>query len=156
MTFPVIVAVAVAIYFLLRNDGERNNSEVTPMPLKQISPTSKILNMAKSIANAEGFGIPDAIPTRANNPGDLVIPGWTGETLGAEKISVFSSVEEGWQRLYNQLNLIVTGRSRVYTLDMSIAQMEKKYAPHAAGTWARNVARGLGVDPDTSLREVLT
>lgn len=155
MTFQVLAVTAVAVYFLLRG-SKRDNSEVSAMPIKKISPNAKMQRFAEAIARAEGFGIPGAIPTLANNPGDLVIPGWTGEKLGSEGISVFSSGEEGWQRLYNQLNLIVTGRSRVYNLDMTILQMGARYAPKDATNWARNVARFLQLSEYSSLREALT
>jgi hypothetical protein len=122
--------------------------------------TPKIAAMARAIATAEGFYVPDSIPRRANNPGNLVLPNWTGPTLGAERISVFPSVEEGWSRLHRQLALIVTGQSRVYKLDMTIADMGNKWAPggavNIAGAWASNVARMLEVPPTATLRSVLT
>lgn len=155
MIFPALVAVAVVSYFLLRRE-ERNNSEVTIMPVKLVNPDSKMKAFAQAIATAEGFGIPGKIPSLANNPGDLVIPGWKGEKLGAEGISVFQTPEEGWNRLYYQLNLIVTGRSRIYNLNMNILEMGARYAPHDSAVWANNVARALRLSVYSSLREALT
>lgn len=111
-----------------------------------------IQNFARAIAYAEGYGIPSAIPTVANNPGDLVIPGWT-PTLGAG-IAVFDSAEYGWSRLYRQLALIVSGQSSYYRLNMTIAEMGRIYAG-GDENWSRNVASYLGVSPSTSLIQVL-
>jgi hypothetical protein len=120
--------------------------------------SNPIKAFAAAIARAEGFTISNSIPARAHNPGNLAIPGWTGETIGAEGISVFGSDAEGWERLYRQLQLIVDGRS-LYSLDWSIAQMGDRWAPAATnpgGYWARNVAAALGVPTSTRLRDVLT
>jgi hypothetical protein len=122
--------------------------------------TPAIAAFARAIATAEGFYVAGSIPRLANNPGNLVLPNWTGKTLGSERISVFASVEEGWQRLYRQLALIVAGQSRVYSLDMTIAEMGNKWAPGGSmnlpGAWASNVARMLEVPPTATLRSVLT
>lgn len=121
-----------------------------------------VLALAEAIAHAEGFGVPGAIPTRAHNPGDLVIPAWPGPSLGAEGISVFDSDGEGWLRLYRQLELIRAGRSRVYTLGMSIRDMAAKWTRTQPDDWARNVAAALaangiaGASPTTLLGALLT
>lgn len=120
------------------------------------APTSSIVRMANAIAVAEGFGVEGAIPTRANNPGNLVIPGWTGATLGSERISVFGSATEGFQRLYFQLQIIKDGRSNVYTLNDTIETMGAKWAPlDTDGNWPRNVARQMSVPITTRLGELL-
>lgn len=113
-----------------------------------------IKRMARAIATAEGFGVPGAIPTVANNPGDLVIPDWT-PTLGSAGIAVFDSVEYGWSRLYRQLNLVLTGGSAYYFPDTTIAEMGRKWA-NGDPNWARNVAGYLNVSQDTPLWQVLT
>ena len=118
----------------------------------QVSPS--IEKLAQAIAKAEGFGVPDAIPTKAHNPGDLIMPGWTGESLG-EGISVFESDEVGWNHLYHQLVLIAINGSHVYTLDMTIEQMASKWTATQQEAWAQNVARELGVSIYTTLREGL-
>ena len=122
--------------------------------------TPQIADFARAIATAEGFYVAGSIPRLANNPGNLVIPNWSGPTIGSERISVFPTVTEGWNRLYRQLALIVNGQSRVYSLDMTIAQMGNKWAPGGAanvpGAWANNVARMLEVPPNATLRSVLT
>jgi hypothetical protein len=111
-----------------------------------------IKRFARAVAAAEGYGIPGAIPTIANNPGDLVIPGWS-PTLGAG-IAVFDSDDYGWSRLYRQLALVISGQSSYYYLDMSIADMGRTWAGGDLN-WARNVARNLNVSTDTPLWQVL-
>lgn len=106
-------------------------------------------NFARAIASAEGYGTPGAIPTVANNPGDLKLG---GDTING--ISVFQSAEEGWNKLYRQLALIVSGSSNYYNLDMTIAQMGNVYAD-GDPNWAQNVARYLGVSTDAHLWEVI-
>ena len=106
-------------------------------------------NFARAIASAEGFGIPGAIPTIANNPGDLKLG---GDTING--ITVFSSVEEGWSKLYRQIALIVSGSSNYYNLDMTIAEMGRIYAG-GDENWSTNVARYLGVSRDAHLWEVI-
>jgi hypothetical protein len=114
---------------------------------------SSVVAFAQAIAKAEGFGVPGKIPTLANNPGDLVIPGWTGARLGAG-ISVFSSPNEGWDRLYKQLNLILAGRSAQYSLDDTIESMAAKWTRTDPTTWALIVSSDLGVPANTSLGPV--
>lgn len=111
-----------------------------------------IRRFAEGIAFAEGFGLPGAIPTVANNPGDLVLPGWS-PTLGAG-IAVFDSPDYGWYRLYRQLAMIVSGGSDYYYLDMSVREMGLTWAG-GDPNWAANVARHLGISQDAKLWEVL-
>ncbi len=106
-------------------------------------------DFARAIASAEGFGVPGAIPTVANNPGDLKLG---GDTING--ISVFSSVEEGWNKLYRQIAMIVSGSSAYYNLDMTIAEMGRIYAG-GDENWSTNVARYLGVSRDAHLWEVI-
>lgn len=115
----------------------------------------RIEAFAKAISRAEGFGEPGAIPTRAHNPGDLVIPGHPGERIGAG-ISVFETDDEGWLHLYHELGMIVIGSSRVYNLGMSIREMADRWTLTDSSEWANNVAHSLGVSVDATLRSLLT
>lgn len=108
---------------------------------------------ARAIAFAEGYGVPGAIPTVRNNPGDLKVS-------GDGSITTFASVADGWDALYRQLALIVSGRSRVYNLNMSIAEMASKWTATEQSAWTNNVVTflrqsGLDVSSQTRLREVL-
>lgn len=113
-----------------------------------------VVAFARAIAKAEGYGQPGAIPTVANNPGDLKIPGWSGQTLGSG-ISVFTTRNDGWDRLYRQLELIVAGLSTQYTLNDTITSMARKWTATDPTTWALIVSSTLGVSSDTPLSQVL-
>lgn len=117
---------------------------VYPEPIKR---------MAQAIARAEGFGIPGTIPTRAHNPGDLKVPNWTGPMLNG--ISVFNDDATGWNALYKQLYLILTGGSSYYNLDMTIADMAGKWTATESPAWAANVASFLSVSENAPLWSVL-
>lgn len=118
-------------------------------------------DLAIAIAHAEGFSVPGSIPQRANNPGDLVIPGWTGAKLGDQGISVFSSATEGWNRLYQQLARMASGRSHVYTPDMTFAEIGEKWTATHSDDWVDNVveylqSKGYAVTDQTTLEEYLS
>jgi len=113
-----------------------------------------VKRFALAIANAEGYGIPGAIPTVANNPGDLVLPGWS-PTLGSAGVAVFDSPDYGWFRLHRQLALILSGQSNVYHLDMTIAEMGDRYEADPGNAWAQNVSAYLNVPVTTKLWAVL-
>lgn len=132
------------------------------MPTHDVLTISRgVRDLAHAIAHAEGFGLAGAIPTLANNPGDLVIPNWGGKRRGAAGISVFGTQQEGWLRLYHQLELITSGRSSVYTLGMSIREMADAWTATQVDAWALNVTQALAgfgyedVTPDTLLGKIL-
>lgn len=119
-----------------------------------VSYPAGIKRMAEAIARQEGFYKSGSIPQRANNPGDLKVPGWTGPTLGTG-ITVFNSVDDGWQALYRQLWRILTNQSAYYNLDMTIAEMGGVWTATQQDAWSSNVAGFLGVPTSTKLWEVL-
>ena len=62
--------------------------------------------LAELIAKNEGFGIPGAIPTVRNTPGDLRhSPHSSHEGIGLNDIGIIDTVEHGWQDLERQLGL---------------------------------------------------
>jgi hypothetical protein len=109
--------------------------------------------LAKAISFAEGYGIPGAIPTDRNNPGDL--------KLSAGTITTFATPAEGWAALYHQLGLIASGASNYYQLDMSIGDMGRVWTATEQSAWSSNVASWLRdhwrstVTTETTLREIL-
>jgi hypothetical protein len=109
---------------------------------------------ALAIARAEGFYVRDSVPARAHNPGDLKVPG--KPTLPGTSISQFANDNEGWQALYKQLWLIVTSKSAVYDLGMSIDDMAHAWTATQQTEWASNVALYSGADRSTPLWQVLT
>lgn len=149
-TVIVLVFAAILVLSNFAQGAEFDAPNVTA----NVTTSAQNQNFAQAIAFAEGFGTPGAIPTLANNPGDLVIPKWAGAKLG-EGISVFSSVAEGWNRLYAELNLIVAGNSSVYSLSDTISTMGAKWTTTQSDAWAQNVASYLGVSTDTPLSQLL-
>lgn len=112
-----------------------------------------IKTFAQAIAKQEGFYTPGSIPKRAHNPGDLKIPG--KGTLPGTSITLFDDDDSGWDALYHQLMLIVTGQSGRYDLDMTIADMAAVWTLTQQGPWAANVSAYIGASPSTPLWQVL-
>lgn len=116
-----------------------------------------VLRLAKAFSVAEGFGDPEALPTRANNPGDLTgSDGGSFQTHGtanSEGVLIFSSVHDGWQALYMKVNRMLAGKSKTYPLTLTLEQVGLKYSG-GNPDWAENVAKYLGVPVTTTLREL--
>jgi len=120
-------------------------------------PSPSIQAIAQAIASAEGFGPAGAIPTKANNPGDLCVGDIGYGTItssGGEKITVFQNAPAGWQALYNQIALWINGGSRNINTSMTWAQIGAKYAGPST-PWAANVAAQLGVDVNSTLGDYI-
>jgi hypothetical protein len=146
-------AVVLAAIYVTRPKGT-----VTTDYVWRIDPTAypeSIKAFARAIARAEGFYVPNSVPQRARNPGNLKMPNWQGPTING--ISVFENVDQGWAALYRQLGLIVSGDSRHYTLDMTIAEMGETWTAtvHEQAAWARNVAAAAGASVTDRLWQVL-
>jgi hypothetical protein len=109
--------------------------------------------LAHLIAQREGFGIPGAIPTRDNNPGDLRhSPHASHAGEGSNAIGIIDTLADGWADLERQLQLYA---KRGLTLrDMII----NYYAPaneNDSEAYLQFVCAGLGVSPETSVTEAL-
>lgn len=79
--------------------------------------TSKL---ALAVSKMEGFGIPGALPTRNNNPGDLRhAPGEMHSPDSPDAVGSFATPEEGWAELERQIQIDadrgLTLRTFVYT-----------------------------------------
>lgn len=119
----------------------------TPQPP---APSPGIGAMANAIAFAENSN------PAWNNPGDLTTSfGFaTAGVVNSAGVLSFASCADGWNALYAQLQLIISGGSR-YSLDTPIALFGYGYSG-GDPNWATNVSAQLGVSPDTPLRNVLT
>ncbi len=118
--------------------------------------------LAKAIARQEGFGLPGRnIPTRMNNPGDLMFAHQVGATpnpvTGADgKIRVYASFvtpDAGFTALKNQIRLDA-GRG------LTLAQFIRKYAPASDGndpnSYLAYVQRAMGEqNPARPLAELI-
>ena len=60
---------------------------------------SRVQALAQAIATAEGFGVPGAVPTRANNPGDLVMGDQGLGVANAEGVTIYPTIAAGWAAL---------------------------------------------------------
>lgn len=101
------------------------------------NPDKTIKDLATAIAHAEGFGIENAIPTLAHNPGDLKLPGFP--TIGEEGISNFPDDDAGWARLYYQLYLIKDNLSHEYSPIMTFYDFAKKWTTTQQSEWLENI-----------------
>src|SRR5271170_1212292 len=95
---------------------------------EEMTPENLIQAFATAIAKEEGFYVDGSVPQRARNPGDLangdvgngVIE--TGGPNGA-KITIYTTVEDGWNALLNKVARMLNGSSEVYLLSMTIQQV---------------------------------
>ncbi|SRR6266566_3360450 len=155
-------AVAIAIVFvgvallLLKSQSSSGGLSEDGTPGKAgpaaAGPTNLISALANAIAQAEGYGVEGAIPTMANNPGDLVVGNVGYGTMGSG-ITIFGSVQDGWNALYRELNLIFSGASKIYNTEMTFAEMAAHWTLTEASPWANNVASALGVTVYTTLKD---
>lgn len=109
--------------------------------------------LANAIAGAEGYGKAGAIPTRANNPGDLALGNIGYGTMG-NNITVFPNAAAGNDALVNQLTKIQNGTSKNYTSDMTIAQIGQVWSG-GDPNWAKNVAAKSGASTNSTFSDLL-
>src|SRR5689334_12326849 len=93
-----------------------------------------ILKFSRAIAKEEGFFVPNSVPQRAHNPGDLTDEGDVGfgtvETKGPHgaKITIYGTDADGWAALYRKVRRMLSGASHTYTLDMTVMEVALKWA----------------------------
>lgn len=110
--------------------------------------SSVVIRIAQAIASAEGFHTSGSRPNRNNNPGDLTYA-FGYPTSGVDgAFPIFSTVTDGWNALYTQVQEMFDGTSAYYNPGMTISQIGLLYAG-GDPNWATNVASYLGVTPDT-------
>jgi len=119
----------------------------------------KLDSFSKAVADAEGFGVKHAIPTRYHNPGDLKTIPSAAKLPGQKAIGkgghvVFKSDAAGWAALKDQIAKMVDGRSKHFNPNMTLQQVARKYAGNWR-PWVKIVSRELGVTPSTTLAEIL-
>lgn len=111
------------------------------------SVADRVQRIARAIATAEGYGVPGAIPTIRNNPGNI--------RSAAGPIATYPTVEAGWDALYRQVSRMLDGSSPYYPTHYTLAQVAKVYTGESAYmNWAKNVGRILGVSTDTIFSEI--
>jgi len=129
--------------------------------------------IGSKIEVAEGYGKPDAIPTCANNPGDLELGNRFELSAVHGGVIYFGSIrgvtiypkcdpdpdiedpKDGRAALWRELRLILTGRSTAgYKPDWTIEQVGAKWTRTDPDAWARIVSDGLAVPISTPLNEI--
>ncbi len=107
------------------------------------------MTLIEAIARMEGWGVPEAHPTRDNNPGDICAGEFSraAGAAGADgRFAVFPSPDAGFKALRDLLTRHYVGM----TLQAAIA----KYAPACENDTARyvaNVCAWTGLEPSTIL-----
>ena len=111
------------------------------------SVSSAVQAIAQGIATAEGYyNGPGVIPYDNNNPGDIKVGG---------VIATYPTAQDGWNALYHQIELMVSGQSSVYSPSMSISDVAQLWTGGDNPTgWAQTVAGVVGVDPSTPLEQI--
>lgn len=108
--------------------------------------------LARLIAKQEGFGIPGAIPTERDNPGDLRhAPHAAHNGIDPNAIGQEPTVDAGWADLERQLQLYA---DRNMTLRAAIYA----FAPpteNDSETYLANVCAELHCTPDTLVADAL-
>ena len=159
---PAAVAVAILLagiaILLLQGsgvalgDGAPGNGGVIPMNVAPLNPS--IAQLAQAIATAEGFGLPGAVPTRAHNPGDLVLGDKGLGVANSAGVTIFPNDAAGWSALYFELNLIFTGQSSSFDTSMTFAQFAQKWTGgDNFNAWASNVTSTVGASAGTTLAD---
>jgi hypothetical protein len=111
------------------------------------------MTLVLAIAHVEGWGITGDIPTRDNNPGDIIASkfatqqGATGVDPRAPKFAVFATVADGLKAESDLLNEHYAG--------MTLRAGLNKYAPPSDGNddsaYLEDVIQLTGMDADTIL-----
>jgi hypothetical protein len=113
-----------------------------------------IPRLAELIATEEGYGIPGALPTRNNNPGDLEhSPHSFHSPSDPNGVGQIDNPTDGWNDLLRQLNLYVQNHPT-----WTVAQAIYDYAPpsqnNSAG-YLSYVVNGLKCTDDTLLSDAI-
>lgn len=108
--------------------------------------------LAKLIAQEEGFGIANAVPTRDNNPGDLRhSPHSSHDGEGSNDIGIIDTPDDGWTDLERQLQLYadrgITLREAIYAFAPPTENNSEQYLNF--------ICNGLGLTPDATVAEAL-
>jgi hypothetical protein len=119
-----------------------------------------IATWASAIAQFEG-GTPGSVASRNNNPGNLKYAGQAGAVgKDAAGFAIFPDPATGMQALYNQLTKYVSDYPNNSLLDITAHYLGQPTptvnSQGNAFTYAAFVASQLGVDPSTTLGELVS
>lgn len=159
MELILALVVAAAIWHKLRSAGQAATPQqaMEPQGINFSAPLSDdnqqpetggsmALTLTQAIARQEGFGVPDAIPTRDDNPGDLENGSFAqrnGALPATGRFAVFSTVEDG----FNALRMLLLHNY----VGMTLSQAISKFAPgteNNTAAYIANVSQWTGIGPD--------
>lgn len=152
-----IIAILQAILGLQQKinsmvDGQKDN------------PTKR--NFCLAIQEYEGYFAPGENPKhpngsfswRNNNPGNLRYANQVGSTGENRGFAVFPDYETGFNALMRQVELAISGKSRVYSPEMDLIQFFNVYAPSSDNNnpfaYADFVAKKLGVSREFKIKDL--
>lgn len=119
-----------------------------------LSTPANVQKIAVAIAAAEGFYVNGSRPQRNHNPGDMTAD-LIGRSVGMDgPFVVYATDEDGWNNLYQQIQLWLDGKSSHATAASTISDISQFYTDTDNTTWATNVANHLGVSLDTPIGEI--
>jgi hypothetical protein len=159
VAFVIVGLVALAAFVLYEQSNGASSSGTSGDDTTGTSPSLTVELLAKGIATAEGFYVPGSRPARDHNPGDLTAD-LIGKSTGMDgAFVVYATDDDGWQNLYAQIELWLSGGSAHATGDSSIADISQFYTtPGDSGNdqtnWANTVAATAGVSTDTPISQV--
>lgn len=107
--------------------------------------------LARLIAKREGFGIPNALPTRDNNPGDLRHSPHSLHSGDPNAIGEIPTIAEGWEDLETQLQ-------RYASRDLTVQQVIYKFAPpneNDTAAYLKFICDGMPCSPLDAVAQVL-
>ena len=107
--------------------------------------------LAYLISKMEGYGVPGAIPTVRNNPGNLRHSNHSAHPGNPDDIGTIDTVEHGWEDLERQLQIYAAA-------GMTLRRMVYCYAPPTENNserYLRFVCDGLGLPPDATVAKAL-
>jgi hypothetical protein len=111
-----------------------------------------VSKLARLIAQEEGYGIPDSIPTLDDNPGDLRHSPHSFHALDApDAIGKIDTAADGWADLERQLQLYAQR-------GLNLQQAIYEFAPESENNSAAYldfICQGLGVPSTTSVAQAL-
>ena len=113
-----------------------------------------VLRWAQAMAKAEGFGPPQNLPTRINNPCDLEL-GDRGFGTQAGK-TVFNDLADGWAAACHESWLMLTGNSHFYNPIKTFLQIAVLYTGNDnAQAWATTASGAISLKPNNTLQNYL-
>ncbi len=114
--------------------------------------STAVEKIAFAIARQEGFFKSGSVAMRAKNPGNMKVGDRGLGTING--ITVFANAEEGWMRLRIQVASMLSGTSVNYKPWFTIRDVSKVWTATEQAEWAQNVARFIGVSPDTQVKDI--